>query len=177
MHSRTLLLYVEYVYLLILSAVEHLLLVQALLAEQSSWCCQALKLKASPARDCSGKPCKADGLVKREAHGRLCMTSASCYLMLLPGLSCKKLSRRDDVSHVYVCACVRLSTLQESTQVLHYTFSIINFFILILVACWHKQPMSCSNNLHTMTCVSIKCKHFPLPNVWHSHYNSLVTWA
>lgn len=110
-------------HLLISSAMEHLLPVQARLAEHSSWCCQALKLKASLVQDCSGKRCKADGLVKRETHGRLCVTSALCYLMLLPGLLCRTLCGGKDVSQVNVWFW--LSTLYLSTQTLDDTFVII----------------------------------------------------
>lgn len=114
-------------HLLISSAMEHSLPVQARLAERSSWCCQALKLKASLARDCSGKHYKADGLVKRETHGRLCMTSAPCYLILLPELSCKKPSGRKDVSHVHVlCLIVHFALVNTITSLYiqhHYFFS------------------------------------------------------
>ena len=78
---------------------EHVLPVQAQLAERSSQPTEAHGLCAAR---CSGKRCKSDGLVKRETHGRLCMTSAPCYPMLLPGLSCKNLSRGKAVCRVCV---------------------------------------------------------------------------
>ncbi len=124
---------------------ERLLPVQARLAEHSSWCCQALKLKASLARDCSRKCCKADGLVKRETHGRLCMTSALCYLMLLPGLSCKKLSRGKDVSHVYVW--FSLSSFDLSTHILHYFFNYILMIILLWLLAQNSQFHALVNHM------------------------------
>lgn len=122
-------------HLLISSSMEHfffLLPVQARLAEHSSWCCQALKLKASLARDCSGKCCKTDGLVKREDSWPIVHDERALLSDSTPWAFMQRAKQRKGClsSCARMCVCVWLSTLHLSTQMLHYAFALLFSFFL-----------------------------------------------
>lgn len=77
--------------------------------------------------------------------------------MLLPGLSCKKLSRGKGVSHAHCMSgfdCP-LSTSQYKYLITHSALLFFNNNFAMVVGT--KQPMSCSgtSNVKIMTCVNI----------------------
>lgn len=87
---------------------------------------------------CSGKRCKADGLVKRGAHGRLCMTIAPCYLMLPWAFMQKDESRK----WCLPCACL---------------VSTVHFVLVNINPSLHSALSFCNPNL-TMLC-QFTCVH------------------